>query len=140
MHLVQFDRLREIAINDTYGQDYSKEYNINGSATKGVFISTTRSLFQWYKATYEAGGIPGILWEDYLCDGFATKTQIKEMKFYSEKIAEAVNSEAGQKWANAEKTDAKKAVENSKGVYSFEPDYVDSLIEEVRAERKASGK
>lgn len=140
MHLVQFDRLREIAINDTYGQDYSKEYNINGSATKGVFISTTRSLFQWYKATYEAGGIPGILWEDYLCDGFATKTQIKEMKFYSEKIAEAVNSAAGQKWANAEKTDAKKAVENSKGVYSFEPAYVDSLIEEVRAERKAAGK
>lgn len=136
MHLVQFDRLREIAINPKYGQDYSVTYNLNGENTMGVYINTTRSLFEWYKATYEAGGIPGILWEDYLCDGFTTETQIKEMKFYSEKIAESMKSPEAVTWANAETTDAKAAVSNSKGVYSYEPQYVADLIEKCEAARE----
>ena len=133
--LGQIDRLRDIAVNPKYGQDYAKEYNLTGPNTKGVYVNTVRSLFESYKAIYEAGGIPGILWEDYLCDGFATETQQKEMKFYSEKIAEAMQSEAAQVWSN-ENRDAW-ARDAQAGVFSYPPEYVRAEIERVKALRRS---
>ena len=80
MVLPQFNRMRDIAINGTYGNDFTYEYNLEG-ATKGVYINTVCSAFEWFRATYENGGVPGILWQDYLCDGYATSTQRKAIAF-----------------------------------------------------------
>jgi hypothetical protein len=50
------------------------------------------ALYPWFKATYEEGGIPGILWEDYQCDGFATETQKREMRIFRERLDAALSS------------------------------------------------
>jgi len=50
------------------------------------------ALYPWFKATYEEGGIPGILWEDYQCDGFATETQKREMRIFRERLEAALSS------------------------------------------------
>ena len=95
-----------------------------------MYVNTVRSLFESYKAIYEAGGIPGILWEDYLCDGFATETQQKEMKFYSKKIAEAMQTEAAKKWSEEDREDW--VLDEKSAVFSYPPAYVRSEIERVR--------
>lgn len=138
MHMIQADRMRDIAINDHYGQDYSVRYNLGDKANRGAYISTVISLFGWFKATYENGGIPGVLWEDYLCDGYVTSMQIKEMKFFHQKLQEALNTAEGKAWANSCGLDAKQAVANAKGVASYEADYIASLIEKCKKNRLES--
>ena len=58
------------------------------------------ALYPWFKAVYEEGGVPGILWEDYQCDGFATETQKREMRFFKEKLQEAMNTPEAKKAAS----------------------------------------
>ncbi|MBR6548533.1 MAG: family 14 glycosylhydrolase [Clostridia bacterium] len=136
MHMIQADRMRDVAINPHYGQDYTIRYNLGEKANRGAYISTVISLFGWFKATYENGGIPGVLWEDYLCDGYVTAMQQKEMKFFKEKLQEALNTPEGKAWQEANTVDAKAAVSKSLGVNSFDPDYVASLIAKCEANRK----
>ncbi len=38
------------------------------------------AAYPWWKAVYEEGGAPAILWADYMCAGFATETQKREVK------------------------------------------------------------
>lgn len=136
MHMIQADRMRDIAINPHYGQDYSIRYNLADGPNRGAYISTVISLFGWFKAVYENGGIPGVLWEDYLCDGYVTSMQIKEMKFFSQKLQEALNTPEGKRWAEDVSVDAKASVAASLGVNSFDKDYVASLIEKCKNNRK----
>ncbi len=133
--LNQYDRLRDIAINPLYGQDYSKEYNLSGPDTQGVYINTIRSLFESYKAIYEAGGIPGVLWEDYLCDGFVTETQQLEMKFFSEKIKEAMKLPENREWAREGSAEHMRPIPED-AHFSYPREYVQSEIERVLALRK----
>ncbi len=135
MHMIQVDRMRDVAINPHYGQDYSIRYNLGDKANRGAYISTVISLFGWFKATYENGGIPGVLWEDYLCDGYVTAMQQKEMKFFHQKLMEALDTPEGKAWQDGSTIDAKAAVANSLGVASFEKDYVASLIEKCKQSR-----
>ena len=136
MHMIQCDRLRDVAINPHYGQDYSIRYNLSGEATRGVYINTCISLFTWFKATYENGGIPGVLWEDYLCDGYITDLQQRELKFFVKKLQEALDTPEGRAWQNANTVDAKASVEKSLAKNTFDPEYVASLIEKCKANRK----
>jgi len=76
--LPQFDHMRDILINNHYGRDYQTSYNLDQPA-KGMMIHCLTAAYPWWKTTYEAGGAPGILWSDYLCDGFATETQKREL-------------------------------------------------------------
>jgi len=76
--LPQFDHMRDILINNHYGRDYQTSYNLDQLA-KGMMIHCLTAAYPWWKTTYEAGGAPGILWSDYLCDGFATETQKREL-------------------------------------------------------------
>ena len=128
--------MRDIAINPHYGQDYSIRYNIADGPSRGAYISTVISLFGWYKATYENGGIPGVLWEDYLCDGYVTSMQIKEMKFFTKKLKEALDTPEGKAWAEGNTIDQKKIVENSLGVNSYPKEYVASCIEKCKNSRE----
>lgn len=83
MFLPQFDHMRDILLNPYYGREYQMHYNLE-EPSKGIMIHCLMAAYPWWKATYEAGGAPGILWSDYLCDGFATETQKKELKLLTE--------------------------------------------------------
>ena len=128
--LPQFDRMRDIAVNARYGTDFTYDYNLSGKAVKGAYINTVCSVFEWFKATYEAGGTPGILWQDYLCDGYATSTQKKEIAFFAEKLTEALNTPEGKKWMT-EFTVNDADIKNTEARYSYNPDFVLKQIEEV---------
>ena len=79
MFLPQFDHMRDIVLNPYYGRDYQMHYDLE-EPSKGIMIHCLMAAYPWWKATYEEGGAPGILWSDYLCDGFATETQKRELK------------------------------------------------------------
>lgn len=90
MYMPQFNNMRDMAINDKYGSDFQTHYNLP-SPKKGVMMHVLTALYPWFKATYEEGGTPGILWQDYECDGFATETQKREMIFFKQKLDAALN-------------------------------------------------
>ena len=134
MHLPQLNHMRDIAVNPKWGVSYRKEYNLK-SDSKGAFIGTLCALYPWYKATYENGGMPGITWGDYLCDGYVTETQIKEMKFFKAKIQEALDTPEGRKWS-AEPAPESKWRAVSFGKYSFAGGYIEAKLSEVLKERE----
>jgi len=86
-HLPQFDHMRDIAVNDSWGGDYEINYNLPGPQ-HAVMMHTLTAVYPWWRATYEEGGTPGILWGDYACDGFATETQKREMKLFVQELEE----------------------------------------------------
>ena len=135
MLLPQFNRMRDIAMNEKFGNDYTYEYNLNpNGATKGAYISTICSAFEWFRATYENGGVPGILWQDYLCDGYATATQRKEIAFFTQKLIEAMNTPEGQEWAKNFELDTS-VLEGSSGLWTFDREMVEDLIEDAKEKR-----
>lgn len=78
--LPQFDHMRDILINPYYGREYQMHYGLDKPA-KGMMIHCLMAAYPWWKATYEEGGAPGIIGSDYLCDGFTTETQKRELKY-----------------------------------------------------------
>ncbi|MBQ6818991.1 MAG: beta-galactosidase [Clostridia bacterium] len=141
MPLFQASRMRDIAINSEYGDDaYGVHYNLTGANTKGAYINTQISMFTAYKAVYENGGIPGVLWQDYLCDGYVTETQQKEMKFYSSKIAEMMETDEAKTWATTNVPDIEAIYAKSNGVYSYNEDYITAEIAATAKRRAAEGK
>lgn len=79
MFLPQFDHMRDILLNPHYGREYERHYNLKKPA-KGMMIHCLMAAYPWWKATYEEGGAPGIIYSDFLCDGYATETQKHELK------------------------------------------------------------
>ena len=88
-YLPLFEDMRDIAINDRYGNPYQVDYNLD-KPMKGYMMHVLTASYPWYQVMMEEGGIPGILWEDLQCDGFVTETQKRELKFYQEKLDEAL--------------------------------------------------
>jgi hypothetical protein len=130
MPLMQSNRMRDIAINKNYGDPaYRYHYNLTGENVKGAYINTQTSVFEAFKAVYENGGIPGVLWEDYLCDGYVTETQQKEMKFYSQKIRQMMQSEQAQIWATSNVPDVKDTYDLSFGLYSYPEAYIQAEVD-----------
>jgi len=86
MYLAQFNHMRDIFMNSHYGRDYSVHYNLSSDFEnkKGMMIHCLQAAYPLWKIAYEEGGCAGIIWADYLCDGFATETQKKEVKLLSE--------------------------------------------------------
>jgi hypothetical protein len=79
MFLPTFNRMRDILLNPHYGREYQTHYGLD-SPSKGMMVMPLTAAYPYWKATYEAGGAPGIIWSDYLCDGYATVTQKREMR------------------------------------------------------------
>lgn len=130
-HLPQFNRMRDIAINRKFGLDtYKVNYHLK-SDVKGVFINTLTAVFPWFKASYEAGGINGILWQDYLCDGYVTQTQYEEMRFYCKKLREALDTPEGRKWRAEFERHDESFRSKSKAKWSYPPAYIHTCVEEV---------
>jgi hypothetical protein len=127
--------MRDIAINTKYGNDFTYEYNLDSKgATQGAYISTVCSVFEWFRATYENGGVPGILWQDYLCDGYATATQRKEIAFFTQKLIEAMNTPEGQEWAKNFNQDAS-VLDGSSACWTFDEQMIKDLIEQAEDKR-----
>lgn len=136
MPLMQINRMRDIAINSKYGDNYAKHYNLSGNNTKGAYISTQVSPFECFKAIYENGGIPGVLWEDYLCDGYITETQKKDMKFYASKIADMMSTDEAKEWSSTNVPDVNSVLGKSIGAYSYSENYIQTKINKTKASRK----
>lgn len=128
--LAQFNRMRDIAINPIYGDTkYVTEYNLEDSGlNRGAYISTCTALFPWFKAVYEGGGVPGILWQDYLCDGMATSTQFKEMQFYKQKIDEMLATDQGKAWAKNFEQPDQSWKDEVPGAWSYPKEYIESTV------------
>ena len=135
MHLPQFNRMRDIAINSKYGTSYKRDYNFM-SSSKGAYISTLTAVFPWFKSIYDGGGVPGILWQDYLCDGYVTSTQLKEMKFFKKKLDEAIASPEGQKWAKDFKLLPGEWRAVSLAKWSYVKDFIKESIAVMESNRK----
>lgn len=93
VYLPQFDNMRDIAINAGHGTDYQVDYNLP-EPKKGYMMHVLTAVYPWFKAVYEEGGAPGILWEDIQCDGFATETQKREMRLFAGQLKEAISTPA----------------------------------------------
>ncbi len=90
-YLPYLNDMRDVVINEKYGIDYTRHYNID-KPSKGYMIHVVSPLYPWFRVMYEEGGIPGVLWEDYQCAGFVTSVQKREMKFFMEKLRKTLDS------------------------------------------------
>lgn len=86
-----FENMRDIAINGRYGTEYQVHYNLP-EPRRGYMMHCLAAAYPWLAVTYEEGGIPGILWEDYQCDGFTTETQKREMRLFAAELRRVVDA------------------------------------------------
>jgi len=129
MLLPQFDNMRDIVINPRYGDD---SYTINYNATNkvyGAMVHVLSAVYPWWEATYDAGGVPGILWQDLQCDGFVTETQMKEMLYFKQKMDAALNTKKAL--TDRQKTGKPVNRPNDKVIRNYEPDFLQSVIDKV---------
>lgn len=131
MHIPQFCNMRDIAVNRFYGNNFTDVYNLKTSR-RGAFIHTLSALYPWFAATYEEGGVPGILWQDYECDGYATETQKKEMKFFLEKLEETLATPEGVRWKTEFTAKDEQYKTNSLKLNSYDPEYVRKVIQRMQ--------
>ncbi|MBM3492907.1 MAG: hypothetical protein FJX72_01090 [Armatimonadetes bacterium] len=85
MFLPMFNHMRDIVLNPHHGRDYRVHYGLD-TPTNGAMVHCLVAAFPWWKATYEEGGAPGIIWADFGCDAFGTETQKREMKLLSDQF------------------------------------------------------
>ena len=124
--------MRDVVINPYYGDGkYVQEYNLADTNLKGAWVDTTMALFPFFKAMYEGGGIPGVMWQDYFCDGFATATQFKEAQFYTKKIQEMLSTEEGKKWATDFDPADRSFEEDIAKTWSYPKEYIDKVVKET---------
>ena len=99
-------------------------------------INTYGALFPVLKATYEAGGIPAVMWMDYYCNGFVTSTMYKEMQFYSQKVQEMLQTQEGKAWATDFEAGKSNQHESVNHVFSYDPDYLTQKMAAVERRDK----
>ncbi len=92
----QFDNMRDIAINERWGTDYRIAYNLP-EPRQGAMMHVLTAAYPWFKAVYENGGVPGILWADYQCDGYVTETQARELKLFRKQLEQALSTPEARK-------------------------------------------
>ena len=121
-----FNHMYDPVITPSLGNIYYSDYMALGNADKLIMMKRNSSLFTYWKAMYEAGGIPGTTWMDYNCDLYVTTTQYKEMQFFKQKIAEMLSTEEGKAWATSVPADATESPIDDVvvGAYSYPESYI----------------
>lgn len=133
MHMPQFNRMRDIALNPRWGSDdYTISYHL-ATSMKGAYVNTLAALFPWFRATAENGGIPGILWQDYLCDGYVTQTQYRELCFFRDKLEAWLATEEGKRFSKTPSPASDAFRARSRGLWSYAPAYIRETV--ARAEQ-----
>ncbi len=84
-YLPQFCTARDMVLNDDYGRDFATHYNLP-APRKAVMMHVLQAAYPVWRITYEEGHIPGVLWEDYNCDGFVSETQKRELRLFRERL------------------------------------------------------
>lgn len=88
--LPQFNHMRDIAFNERYGtSDYYQSLN-GDKPMRAAMMHVLTAVYPWWKAVLEAGGVPGILWQDFECDGIVTDTQLREMRLFNQDLQAAL--------------------------------------------------
>ena len=126
-----YARKNDTGENPEYGTDYTTEYN-SVSTVKHMFVPTRISAFLWFAATYEAGGSPGVLWNDYTVDGAQYHTQKREMMFFNKKLQETLGTPEGIAWVNA--GGGSYNPDAIPGKWSYEPSYVQDVLDKAMRE------
>lgn len=90
-YLPQFCTARDMVLNDDYGRDYTRHYNLS-SPKKAVMMHVLQAAYPVWRIQYEEGHLPGVLWEDYMCDGFVTETQKRELRLFREHLDACASS------------------------------------------------
>lgn len=84
-YLPQFCTARDMVLNDTYGRSFETHYNL-AAPKKAVMLHVLQAAYPVWRIQYEEGHLPGVLWEDYGCDGFVTETQMRELRLLRERL------------------------------------------------------
>lgn len=103
---------------------------------KGAYINTVTAVYPYFKAVYENGGIPGILWQDYLCDGYVTSTQFRELCFFRRKLDEMLETPEGKAWAQGKGMENNGFRTGSLGKWSYDAEYIRREIFHVQQEAR----
>ncbi len=90
-YLPQFDGMRDMFLNDDYGREWQIHYNIP-QPKHALMVHCLTAAYPWFRVTYEEGHCPGVLWEDYACDGFVTVTQKKEIRLFRDALNRAMKA------------------------------------------------
>ena len=130
MWTARFGHVHDFGENPEYGHDVTKKYN-SKSTLKSVSMIYMQSVFLWWAAIYEAGGTPGILWNDYATDGVVSSTQKREMEFFNVKMKEALNTPEGKKWAAL----GGNGDTGTDGKWSYDESYVRAVLREAADSR-----
>ncbi len=116
---------RDQIYNTFYGDGKAvTNLRLKNDEMKVTSLNTYGALFPALKATYEAGGIPAVMWMDYYCNGFVTSTMYKEMQFYSQKVKEMLQTDQGKVWATNFEVGGSNLHENANHVFSYDPEYL----------------
>ena len=138
MHMPQFNRMRDIALNPRWGSDaYTVSYHLK-TPMKGAYVNTLTALFPWFRATAENGGIPGVLWQDYLCDGYVTETQYRELCFFRDKLELWLKTAEGQELVRTPPPDDSFRA-GTKALWSYDPAFVRKAVEAEKRTNTPSG-
>ncbi len=86
IYLPQFCTARDMVLNDDYGRPFEMHYNLP-APKRAVMMHVLQAAFPVWRIQYEEGHLPGVLWEDYMCDGFVTETQKRELRLFREKVS-----------------------------------------------------
>lgn len=120
---------REQVYNSFFGNAKAvNNLHLANNTMKVTSIKTSSALFPVLKAAYEAGGIPAVMWMDYHCNGYITRTSYKEIEFYSGKIKEMLATEEGKAWATNFEVAGSTANQKAGHIWSYDPAYVEQLL------------
>ena len=86
-YLPQFCTARDMVLNDHWGRDFQINYNLD-EPKRAIMMHVLQAAFPVWRIMYEEGHCPGVLWEDYGCDGFVTETQKRELRIFRAKLGE----------------------------------------------------
>lgn len=125
------------AVNPQYGQSAIAEYN-SKSNIFDIMIQNNTSVFLTFASTYEAGGVPAVLWNDEATDCVVYANAKKEMIFFKEKLDEALATKEGKAWAAKGGTSTWNP-DGIEGKYSYDIKYVQKVLDKARTEHVAGG-
>lgn len=84
-YLPQFCTARDMVLNERWGRDCQMNYHL-AVPKRAAMLHVLQAAYPVWRIMYEQGHCPGVLWEDYMCDGFVTETQKRELRLFREHL------------------------------------------------------
>lgn len=84
-YLPQFCTMRDMVVSEHYGRDFTANYGYD-EPRLAIMVHRLQAAYPVWRIMYEEGHCPGVIWEDYMCDGFVTETQKRELRIFREHL------------------------------------------------------